>query len=184
MLALAPIGGFHSVAIHEFEGSTQLVNKLIGMSLQLTGGLIILYSVNNNLGVFRNQSLCAVFINYLFAFPIKRKPVAVNLSGAASVSIAGSATGSVISTPSSVEERVARLEIELEVVRRELRTAATEAARQLELAKEELGQRLGNTHEQLAQLEKKVDKSAVGGIMLQLFGVLLALYGAVTGVFA
>ncbi len=184
LLALLPIGAFHAIALHEFQDSTQLVNKLMGMSLQVTGGLIILYSVNDNLGLFKSKSLVTAFGEWLRAFPLVRKPVVVNLSGAASIAIGGSATLSVGRAASSLEERIAKLELEIQSVRRELQNAVAEANRQLESAKEELGKRISETHRQLNELTQKVERSAVGGIKFQFFGVLLAVYGAVTSVFA
>jgi hypothetical protein len=184
LLALFPIGAFHAIALHEFQGAAQLVNKLMGMSLQVTGGLIILCSVNDNLGLFKSKSLIAVFSEWLRAFPLARKPVVVTFSGAAGIAIGGSAALSVGRAASSLEERVAKLEQELQSVRRELQNAVAEANRQLESAKEELGKRIGETHRQLNELNEKVERSAVGGIKFQFFGILLAVYGAVTSVFA
>lgn len=184
LLALLPAFLIHWLALWQFADTSVLVNKVAGMSLQALGGLLILYSINDNLGLFRRQSLVATVIAWFKAFPIARKPVVVQLSGVASVGMTGSASLSASTAPRTMEERLARLEDDLERLRKEVAANAAGAQRQLQEAKAELGGRIEATSSQLSDLTKKVEHAAVGGFKLQAFGVLLALYGAVTSVFA
>ena len=153
-------------------------------SLRIVASQVILYSINDNLGLFRSQSLLDTFCTWMRAFPIRRKPVTVSLTGVGGISFAGSASASIEVGPITLEDRVARLERELGNTRREIQQTAAEASRQLEVAKTELNHRIGDAHDRLIQLGKKVEAAAVGGLKLQLFGVLLAVYGAITSVYA
>ena len=184
VLALLPAFAGHWFALRHFGESTAMVNKIVGMSLQLTGGLLILYSINDNLGLFRRQSLLAAAIAWFKSFPTAGKSVTIQLSGVGTAGMVGSATLTTGTPPKTVEERVARLEEGLSSLRQEVAANVTQAQRQLLEAKAELGSRIDSTANQVSELTKKVEHAAVGGFKLQAFGVLLAIYGAVTSVFA
>jgi hypothetical protein len=148
------------------------------------GGLLILYSINDNLGLFRRQSLLAATIGWFKSFPMRGKNITIQLSGVAAATLAGSASVSARKSPTTLEERIEYLESTLAAHRQEVAEAFANAQRNLESAKVELHGRIGTTADQLAELSQKVEHAAVGGFKLQGFGVMLAIYGAVTSVFA
>ena len=57
VLVMTGLAYAHWHALASFPSDTVLVNKLTGTAMQVVGGLIVLYSVDSNLGLFRNQSL-------------------------------------------------------------------------------------------------------------------------------
>ena len=161
-----------------------MVNKVAGMTLQLTGGLLILYSINDNLGLFRSQSLLVAAIAWFKSFPVAGKSVTIQLSGVGAAGMVGSASITMSATLKTIDERVARLEEGLTSLRQEVAANVTLAHRQLLEAKVELGDRISATADLVSDLTKKLEHTAVGGFKLQAFGVLLAIYGAITSVFA
>ena len=182
--ALLPAFAAHWLALSQFQASPQMVHKIAGMLLQSSGGLLILYSINDNLGLFRRQSLPAAVVSWFKSFPRKGKNVTIQLSGASAAGLAGSASVSTRRTPTTLEERVEYLEATLTKHRQEVAEGFANAQRSLETAKSELHGRMDTTVGQVAELSQKVELAAVGGFKLQGFGVLLAIYGAVTSVFA
>jgi len=184
VLALLPAFVAHWLALGAFPASAAMVNKIVGMTLQLVGGLVILYSINDNLGLFRKQSLLVTVVQWFRSFPLVRKSVTIQLSGVAAAGITGSASITTSVAPKTLEERVSRLEEILKLLRQEVAANAAAAQQQLQEAKSELGNRIAATSDQVTELTKKVEHAAVGGFKLQAFGVLLAVYGAVTSVFA
>jgi uncharacterized coiled-coil protein SlyX len=181
---LLPAFAGHWLALTAFPGSTQLVNKLVGALLQIVGGLLVLYSVNDNLGLFRRQSLSAAILTWFRSFPLSRKGVTVALSGVASSYASGSGSVSTQRNLTTLEERLAELERTVQDLRKELNSGLAAAQQQLEQAKSELRTRIEAVASQVAELHQKVEHAAVGGFKLQAFGVLLAAYGAVTSVYA
>ena len=184
LLAVAPLALAHAIAHAAFSGHPQLVNKVAGMLLQMLGGLLILYAINDNLGLFRSQSLLGSIRAWLQSFPFIRRNVVITGSSVAVLGITGSAAGTVSQKFATLKERVAYLEREIHLVRRELQAGLADAKRQLEQAKSELQARIDVAVRQVAELREKVERATVGGFKLQGYGVLLALYGAVTSVFA
>ena len=184
VLALLPAFVVHWLALRHFVESTAMVNKIAGMALQLTGGLLILYSINDNLGLFRSQSLLVAAIAWFKSFPVAGKSLTIQLSGVGSAGMVGSASITASAAPKTIDERVARLEDGLRSLRQEVAANVTSAHRQFLEAKVELGDRISATANLVSELTKTVEHAAVGGFKLQAFGVLLAIYGAITNVFA
>jgi hypothetical protein len=152
--------------------------------LQIVGGLLVLYSVNDNLGLFRRQSLIAAILSWFRSFPLTRKGITVALSGVASSYASGSGSVSTQRNLTTLEERLAELERTVKDLRKELSSGLAAAQQQLEQAKSELRTRIEAVASQVSELHQKVEHAAVGGFKLQAFGVLLAAYGAVTSVYA
>ena len=182
--ALLPAFAMHWLALSKFPASPQMVHKIAGMLLQASGGLLILYSINDNLGLFRRQSLSAAVVGWFKSFPRKGRNVTIQLGGVSAAAMAGTASVSTRRAPSTLEERVEYLEATLAKHRQEVAEGFANAQRSLESVKTELHGRVDTTVGQLAELSQKVEQAAVGGFKLQGFGVLLAIYGAVTSVFA
>ena len=182
MLALLPAFVAHWFALKHFADSTVMVNKIVGMTLQLAGGLLILYSINDNLGLFRRQSLRVTVIAWFKSFPFACKSVTVHVDGVGV--LVGSAAITTGTAPKTLEERVAQIEESLKFLRQEVAANAAAAQQQLQDAKSELGHRIDATASQVSDLAKKVEHAAVGGFKLQALGVLLAIYGAFTSFFA
>ena len=63
VFALVPVAACHAFALRAAPADPVFVNKLVGMSLQVIGGLLVLYSVNDNLGLFRSQSLKSTIVS-------------------------------------------------------------------------------------------------------------------------
>ena len=184
VLALIPAGLTHFIAIGAFPGETVIVNKLAGMSLQVVGGLLVLYSVNDNLGLFRSQSVASTVVAWLKAFPFIRKPIV--LSAHASSASSSTAIGSVgiRHAATTVEERIAELEGMLEDLQRQLGREVQAISGRIEVVRIDLQRQMIDTSDKVADLSQRLEHATVGGFKFQALGVLLAIYGAVTSVFA
>jgi hypothetical protein len=160
------------------------VNKVFGAGLQITGGLLIFWSINDNLGLFQKRSVASTAVDWFKSIPIKRPPITVSASGTSTVSTTGTATVAVSSIPKSLEERIANVEQKLQDL--VVRNTQEHLAFQQQITKQrvELEGQLGTALSQIASLEARVQHVTVGGFKLQLFGVLLAFYGAITSVYA
>ncbi len=182
--ALLPVFIAHSFAIHQFTAHPATVHKLIGMSLQVLGGLLILFSVNENLGVFRKQSLGSVIVSWFREFPIVR----THILGAGNTSQASSSSGSGLTIgrerPATIDGRVAELELQLQEVREEMRSKHVRIISRIDAVNEALSKSVIDADVKLTSLSERIEQATVGGFKLQAFGVLLAVYGAITSVFA
>ena len=84
----------------------------------------------------------------------------------------------------TLEERVAEVERRLLEVQRQLAKEVQAISIRIEEAKSELRKQIDENSTRVADLSRRLEHAAVGGFKFQALGVLLALYGAVTSVFA
>ncbi len=184
VLSLAPIALAHAGAHRLFPADAVLVNKVSGTVLQIVGGLIVLYSVNSNLGLFRGQHFGNIILGWFRSFPLFRRSVTLSVSGIASATVFGNARASVHRATSTIEEKVAELERQLEEFRQSVSEDLRSANERIAQVHSELSTAVAANTATLNHLSSKLDLVTVGGFKQQAFGVLLAVYGAVTSVFA
>jgi len=185
VFALLLAGFTHVAALSLVPLTATLVNKLTGTVLQIVGGLLVLHSVNGNLGLFRRQSLASALVTWLREFPSGKNQTVVlgGVGMAGEVGVAGSLSiGS--AKPANLEDRVAHLESQLIEERKRLRELEAAMSKGLASIRSDLSSSISTVDASVRDLATKVESAAVGGIKQQLFGVLLAIYGAVVSVFA
>ena len=161
-----------------------MVNKVTGTFLQVVGGLIVLYSVNANLGLFREQHFGSIILGWFRSFPLFRKPVTISVSGSSSLAMGGRARISVCRTTNTVEEKIAELERRLDEFRQHVNEDIQAINARISQVHTELTTAVATNTATLNQLSSRLEMATVGGFKQQAFGVLLAIYGAVTSVFA
>ena len=160
-----------------------MVNKITGTLLQVVGGILILYSVNANLGLFREQHFGSIFIKWFRSFPLFRKSVTVRISGSGGAAISGSARISTRRVTNTVEEKIAELERQVEAFRQDVNEDIQAINARIEQVHTELSKAVATNIAPLNQFSSTLEIAIVGGFKQQAFGVLLAIYGSVTSVF-
>lgn len=150
----------------------------------MVGGLIVLYSVNTNLGLFRDQHFGHIIIDWFRSFPLFRKSVTIGLSGSASIAVSGRARSSVRIATNTIEEKIAEVERQLEEFRQHVYEDVLAMNARITHVHSELSTAVASNTAALNKVSSRLELATVGGFKQQAFGVLLALYGAVTSVFA
>jgi len=178
--AIALVVAFHYIGLRSFFEYRAEINKWIGPALQIAGGLIVLFSINENLGLFRKKSIVSATKDWLVEFPRDRPAQTVSVGGSASFNTAagGSLTVSMRPVPQSVEDRISNIEEELKGLRKSLEARTAEVRASIESTRSGLRSDITVVSTHLQELRSKVEESTVGGFKLQIFGVLLAIYGA------
>lgn len=184
VLVLAPIASAHACAHYFFPADAVIVNKITGTVLQVVGGLIVLYSVNSNLGLFRDQHIGSVIIGWFRSFPLFRKPVMVSGSASGSIALSGSGRISVRRATTTIEEKIAEMERQLDELRQNVNEDIQAVNARIGQVHTELSNAVTTNTATLNQLSSRLEFATVGGFKQQAFGVLLAVYGAVTSLFA
>lgn len=162
---------------------TAIVNKIIGALLQTIGAFLILFSINGNLSLYRDQNLLSMSLGWGRDWPKAGK--VINLVGAA-VSQAN-ATGllcAVRTVPPTINGRL----VELERLVEELRIAMTQNKNFSLEAIENVRSDLTAVHEEqqvaIVGIASKLETATIGGVRLQIFGVGLAVLGAIISIFS
>lgn len=165
--------------------SNQSINKLISLVMQLMGGFIVLYSIDSNIFVLKKLKIFDLFKQWLRQCPLV-KPKPIELKGSACVSISMSGAGSIrtCNNPETIEEKVEHLFKEIEWIKADHKAELSKIHNQISFVESSLDRKFHRNSEDLVNLNRKIDNSSLGGLKLQLFGVLLLFYGAICGFFS
>ena len=184
ILALAPVAVFHFIAHQVYPADPVFANKLVSASLQFAGGILVLWSVNDNLGLFRSQSLKSAFIGWFKDYPRVREPILAYSSTCDGADATSASVSTVAQIPNTLEERVAEIESKLAEVRTQLTQELQAINVKIEEAKSESSKQISETSTGIANLAERLEHTAVGSFKLLSLGVALAFWGSVTSVFA
>jgi hypothetical protein len=67
----------HLLLLNYFSQWADFINKTAALVSQLVGGLLILYSIDSNIGVIKQKSLFSVLANYIKEFPLIKSSVVI-----------------------------------------------------------------------------------------------------------
>lgn len=163
--------------------TTLTFNKFAGAALQGIGALLVLVSINSNLGLARGHGMLAELQRYLNDWP--RRPQVVNLVAAAcGQSSASGSTASVRVMPSTLEGRVAELERTHAELEQTVFKQKGELIGMVEDVRHEGRQALVVHERRVVALAAQVEETAVGGFKVQAFGVGLAILGSVLSIYS
>ena len=59
------VGTLHFAAYHYFLEDTDSVNKTVALTCQLIGGLLVLISIDSNLGILKKENIWGALLGYL-----------------------------------------------------------------------------------------------------------------------
>jgi hypothetical protein len=77
---------------------------------QLVGGLLILYSIDSNIGVIKQKSLLSILTSYFKEFPLIKRSVVIDAQCAVIAVSGGKAKITVGRNPQSVDEKIEYLQ--------------------------------------------------------------------------
>jgi hypothetical protein len=91
----------HLLLIYYFCLNASATNKTISLFSQLVGGLVILYSIDSNIGIIKEKTLFAIFAKFLSEFPLIKRSIVIEVQGASMSILGGKAKVSVGRNPKS-----------------------------------------------------------------------------------
>lgn len=182
---IAGVITFHLLIIFTMPVDVVLTNKIASAFMQIVGGLIIIFSVDSNLGLFRKQSLPGAILAWVRECPLCSKDgFAVGSICATTGSATASGYATVSCQPTTVEERITELERVTAQIRADVESKYQATISHIVDTKKELNNSIAANQQAVNELSQKVETATVGGFKQQAFGVMLAVWGAGTSVFA
>ena len=184
ILALAPVAVFHFIAHQVYPADPVFGNKLVSAIFQFAGGILVLWSVNDNLGLFKSQSLKSAFIGWFKDYTRIREPIFAYSSTCDGADVTSASVSTVAQIPNTLEERVAEIDGKLAEIQTQLTQEVYAINVKIEEAKSESSKQISETSTGIANLAERLEQMAVGNFKLLSLGVALAFWGSVTSVFA
>lgn len=173
----------HWFVLYLAPNYSETINKLIAFLLQIFGGLLVLCSVNSNIGVIRGGSLLSDLRKYLGDCPLVRKAHVLEVQGVSIGVLGGKVRLTVGRNPKSVEEQLGYLQEQINEIRKDLQEDISELSTRIQQHMEATDSLVNRLGQSIGQIDSKVAAVSVGGIKTQLFGVLLVIYGSITAYF-
>jgi hypothetical protein len=168
-----------------FCWSNSSINESLSFSFQIIGGLLIIYSIDNNIGLFKNKNLLSVAKEWLKSAPfIKQKTITINAQGIASAEAFGSCSVVVTKNPQTTEEHLQYLQEQIDYIKKDISSTKSGIQKDLDAMKDEYKENYSANNELIRDLRNKLETTAIGGIKVQIFGVLLMVYGSAISYFA
>ncbi len=180
-IAITVVALFHYYVISYFQEDTgEHINKLFSALMQIIGGLIVLFTINSNLGLFENKGLVAMAISWLRSCPLIKtdKPNIGTMSGELPISQM-SAEGHTTSKYENIDEQLQELHKQLNEVRDLVYRKERELKSYIHDQTTELKKDISGNQIEIHKVKGLMHRTIVGGIQWQLFGVFLVIYGAV-----
>lgn len=177
LLPMAAIGA-HFWSLRHWPHDAQLVHAAFALGLQLSGGFLILYSIDKNLWAVRGSGLIMKAKEY--AARVLRDQLPAYLEGVSAEARADISTGKVrtFRRPSSVEEHIAHLQQQVEWLKEDLAEAKRQLEQRIDNSNKELRQHIGRIESRLIQLRQQFDSVTVEGAWMQILGAVFIVHGA------
>ncbi|MGZ8181251.1 MAG: coiled-coil domain-containing protein [Methylobacter sp.] len=175
------LGAVHWLLINYFYLNASATNKTISLLSQIVGGLLILYSIDSNIGVIKEKSLFSIFIQVLKDHPrIKRSffghpriGTILTTGGRPKIRVGRNSIGT--------EEKLDYLQEQISNLKRDFEQELQELNKKIDDQMKEMDAEIQKTNSAIQKIELKVDEVFIGGIKIQIFGVLLMIYGSISG---
>lgn len=175
------LGALHYNAIKIVPNDKiELLNNTIASFTQVAGGLIVLSSINSNLGLFRQISLLSIFQRWLKSFPYFRRIEKITSSGHCEMPcFTVSSEGHTSNLCNTLEEKIVEAQRQIDELRDIVYRKERELLSKIYQIENNLKNEIYKNQNDIQELNDLVSKSTTGGINTQIFGVLLVVYGAI-----
>ena len=156
------------------------INKLMGLLFQISGGLLILYSIDSNLGHFKNNGLFKIFKDWFKTCPIlKRGTQTITASCVISNSSGSSATIRSYKAPETIDEKIAHLQQQIDWAEEDRQEENIKIYQRISDVSSKFDKHHQQTNSNLNDLNLKFESVTVGGLKWQVFGFNLLFYSAI-----
>lgn len=89
----------------------------------------------------------------------------------------------VVRNPKTIEEKIAYLQTQIDEIKEDIEDQEKKITNKINELATKTTKEFQNSRLELRKLEAKIEDVSIGGIQLQLFGVMLVIYGSITGYF-
>jgi hypothetical protein len=161
------------------------VNKLISFLMQLSGGLLILISIDSNIELFKSNSLVGMAKSWYEKRPWKKPEEPKNVEASISITlppIQFNARG--YQVPTTTEGKLELLQTKIDWINEDIKKNQKITGEKLQSLESAVSQNSNNQSQQIKTLQNDLVQSSVGGVKFQVFGVLLVFYSSVLSFFA
>tara|TARA_R110002012_G_C11407190_1_gene586524 strand:+ start:65 stop:673 length:609 start_codon:yes stop_codon:yes gene_type:complete len=165
--------------------SNQVIDKYLSFALNISGGLLVIYSIDSNLGLFKKGNLYTLFAKWVKSFPlVKGEPLSIVAEPGKYTVTAHPARIELTKPPESIEELYRYTQEQVSLLRKDLKNERRSRDEALGKMANEWSTKHSAINKNVTEINDLLKAVAIGGIKLQIFGVLLVTYGSYIGLSA
>ena len=174
----------HCTALSYCPTSLEQINKAFAFGLQLAGGLLILYSIDSNIGIIHNSNIINVIKKWLADIPLFKKASTqtITLGGVSSKETFGNLR--IYNTPKTTEEKISHLQTQIDWVKKDLEKQNMSLQQSVSKLQKATFKEINRIKSQLSSLEGAFKEMSVGSIKTQIMGVLFVVHGSISSYIA
>lgn len=170
----------HLLLLYYFSINAKFINKTISLLFQIIGGLLILYSIDSNIGVINQKSLLSLLGKYFNEFPLIKRSVVIEVQSGGGIVIGGGTKIVIGRNPQTIDEKIDYLQEQINELKLDVEQESKELNGKIVRLSKEMNIQIQDAKSTIQSLESKMAEVSIGGIKVQLFGVLLMVYGAIS----
>ena len=184
VLLPAVFAGFHYLVGIQVSIDLSHANKVISLVLQLVGGILILCSIDSNLGIMNDTSLLSLFLSYIKSFPFINRSVTLKIDPAV-MKMTGHPVKLRFGGPTNtIEEKINYLQKQLTWLKEDLNDEVKNLTGMVHSVDQRANTSISKIRGSIGSIDRKVKELSAGGIKTQIFGVLLMIHGSVSSYYA
>ncbi len=176
--------GVHFSVLNCLSYNASEINKTISLAFQIIGGLLVLYSIDSNIGIIKKNNLLSMFLDYIKEFPLVSKSATLNIHSSIHTHSSLDAVLTVGRNPKSVEEKLEYLQEQIVELKNTVERELRKLTEKIEKETKETKNTINKTKEDMSHIKMQIEKVSIGGIKAQIFGVLLIIYGSIVSYIA
>ena len=184
VLAIIGISFAHLLLLKYLDVQNSKINSLVSLSTQIVGGLIVLYSIDTNIWLFKKGGLIGELKAYFLSFPLIKRNITISLEPASFSVKGGDIRTSLIRNPKTVEEHIEYLQEQIDGLVNTVDQQNTKLSEEISELDVKFTRNIGENSTDISEINKKLKVFAIGGLKLQFLGVLLVIYGGVAGYYS
>jgi len=174
----------HVTVLCYFQDKESEINKVLSLSLQVVGGMFVLYSIDSTIGIIKGQSLLTIVKNWMRSFPFIKKTTVVAVSASSHSMFRGKVKLRGLKAANTVEEKIDYLQQQITWLKEDLNEEIVVLNSKFCNAEKRLGSSIQDTNKQLSDFQTQVENVSIGGIGMQFMGVVFMVHGAIAGYIA
>jgi len=173
----------HHSAVVAFPANPEKINQFFSAAFQISGGLLILWVLNLNMGIISKSSILKSIKSYFRSFPLFQKGAFVSPSLKISAQANLSGEVNVIPKLNNIEDKVEFLFKETQRLEKKIDSLKTDTSTEIRNVEHRLKTELSNVRSEITVTNTKLEEAVVGGAKLEFLGVLNISWGVIISLF-
>jgi len=167
-----------------FHLNPKIVNKFIGLGLQIIGGFFIMKIINENIELFKHISLIGIFFNWVKSCPKFDNQFKINGQGSIQLQdVSLDAFGIAKNKCNTVDELQEELYRQIDLTRKFVIERDKVLSVHINAVEDNLKGTIDKDRQEIQEVKDLASESAIGSYKWEILGVLLVIYGAIIAIF-